>query len=363
MKSKLSSIARPCDISDPVIQKEYEGYSEQCEKCGYSIKLLQFIKERLLNEKNSFENIKKLSADPLSVLISAKVEPFINNSIRFLFVMYNEKYPYVLSNYFDKMIIEIGNERINWNRTPDSLEIDCVEYIIKTQSLPLNVTCVLYPNFPLNYYSVSDGLQPIVGKSCECFAKIIESISNYISSNGLIENNIVKCDEVLRNAFNTDTIHLNQLPFIVRYNILPIQPLKLTFTFDQEHSKFNFNINLPNLMDLPQTVQLVMNQELIEAMDNVIKQKEYVNLLAAVERNPFEAIEAVITRCSTFCELSDESNDNGPKVSIDQMNPARRSTPFYWQSWVSEYAPKFLEENKQVHERYLKPQKPRNKKK
>jgi hypothetical protein len=74
--------------------------------------------------------------------------------------------------------------------------------------------------------------------------------------------------------------------------------------------------------------------------------------MAAIARNPYEAIEAEISGHATMCELSDETNEKGPTANVDEMNPARRSTPFYWQSWVADYVPRFLEENKMIHSRY-----------
>lgn len=363
MNTKLTSLCRGCRTPRAAPQSEYDKLVEQCHRRGDSIRLLQFVWERLMNEKSAFDNIRRLDAPPLSALISASLEPCGDGAARFCLATFCEHCPYVLSAYFDRVLADIGGERVEWHRAPDALEVDCIEFVLPQRVLPLQAACVLYPNFPLSYYALGDGLRAIVGRDCECFAKIMTAVSDYASAHGLIDGSALRCDDTLRTAFGVDEMHLNQLPFYVRSSVLPLQPLRLSFTFDEEHMRFNFSVALPDLTQLPQTFRAVAGPELSAAIDAALEQREYVELLAAVERNPLEAIEAVIARCATFCELSDESNDNGPKVSVDPLNPARRATPYYWQSWVSEYAPKFLEENKQVHERYAKPQKPRKKKK
>ena len=41
-----------------------------------------------------------------------------------------------------------------------------------------------------------------------------------------------------------------------------------------------------------------------------------------------------------------------PNAIFDQMNPALRSSVFFWQSWVSEHIQRYLEENQEIIARY-----------
>ncbi|KAH0785095.1 SWI/SNF and RSC complex subunit Ssr3 [Histomonas meleagridis] len=363
MEAKLALLSKPCSIDDEKAKSEVHSLSEECQKQGYYISLLQFLKDRFSLEKNSFNNIKKLDKEPLSVLVSSKVEPFVGNSFRFFITMFHQKCSNILSSYFDKISIDLGLDHFEWNRSPECLEIDGLEYIINSPSFPLTYTCVLYPSFPLTYYSVSDELKPVVGFSAESFAKIVLTVSDYIASHSLIDDGIIHCDDCLRNAFQADEISLGQLPNLVRQNLLPLQPVRLTFNFSQQNPRHNVFLTLPDLIDLATPIQPLLNPELNTSLAKALTQMEYIELLSAVARNPFEAIEAEIAGHATLCELSDENNSKGPSASVEELNAARRSTPFYWQSWVADHAPKYLEENKLIHERYLKPQKPRNRKK
>lgn len=342
----------PLQLKNPNCQEEFNESSEQAQKLAYDIKLLNFMRNRQNLEMNSISHTQKLDVPPLNVLISAKAERFMDKAFRFFLTTYEPHKSNILSSYFDKIVVDVGVQHFEWTRNVDSLEIDGLEFILENPSFPLSVSYALYPDFPVPYYIVPDDLRPITKSNIDCLAKIIKSISQYASKEQLIEEGNLICDDALRSTFSMEKIPFSNLPLVLSSHLLPLQPIKANFYLDKNRPIYNINVQLPNFSNLPQNEQPLLNSEIINSLNKFAQEKENIDLLAAIERNPFEAIEAEIAGHATYCELSDEANDNGPVVSIDQMNPSRRSTVFYWQPWVSDYAPRFLEENKMVQSRY-----------
>lgn len=350
----FATTSTPLQLNNSAFQETFNECSEQAQKLAYDIKLLNFIRNRQNLEMSSFSHTQKLDAPPLNVLVSAKVDHFMDNAFRFFLTTYEPHKMNILSTYFDKIVVDIGSQHFEWTRNADSLEIDGVEFILENPQFPLPVSYVLYPDFPVPYYVIPDDLQTITKTKFDCLAKIIKCISQYASKNQLIEDDNLICDEILRDTFNMEKIPFSDLPIVLRTHLLPMQPIKSNFSLNKERPIYNINVRLPNFSELPQNEQPLFNTEIINSLNKFAQEKESIDLLAAIERNPYEAIEAEITGHATYCELSDEANDKGPEVSVDQMNPSRRSSVFYWQPWVSDHAARFLEENKLVHNRYLK---------
>lgn len=350
----FASTSTPLQLNNKQCQDEFNECSEQAQRLAYDIKLLNFMRNRQNLEMSSFSHTHKLDAPPLNVLISAKADHFLDNAFRFFLTTYEPHKSNILSNYFDKVVVDIGSQHFEWTRNVDSLEIDGLEFILSDPDFPLSVSYALYPDFPVPFYIIPDDLQTITGTNVDCLAKVIKNISQYASKQQLIEEGNLICDDTLRSAFGMEQIPFSNLPLVLSSHLIPLQPIKSNFFLDKDRPIYNISVKLPNFTNLPQNDQPLFNTEILNSLNKFAQEKENLDLLAAIERNPFEAIEAEIAGHATYCELSDEANDNGPEVSIDQMNPPRRSTPFYWQPWVSDYAPRFLEENKLVHSRYPK---------
>ena len=350
----FAATSTPLQLNDPNFQETFNECSEQAQKLAYDIKLLNFMQNRQNLEMSSFSHTQKLDAPPLNVLISAKVERFMDNAFRFFLTTYEPRKMNILSSYFDKLVVDIGSQHFEWTRNVDSLEIDGVEFILDNPDFPLNVSYALYPDFPIPYYIIPDDLQTITNTNVDCLAKIIKCISQYASKQQLIEEDNLICDDILHSAFGMEKIPFSDLPLVLSSHLLPLQPIKSNFSLDKDRPIHNIYVKLPNFTNIPQNDQSLFNAEIINSLNKFAQEKENIDLLAAIERNPYEAIEAEIAGHATYCELSDEANDNGPQISIDQMNPPRRSSVFYWQPWVSDHAARFLEENKLVHNRYLK---------
>lgn len=351
----MNETALPISIKDSQVQRDYQAKSDECQEYAHAIKMIKFMKHKIQLESQSFTSTKNIKIPLFDAIISTKIEPYINGSGRFLFSIYSQKVPFVLSTYYDKIIFDINDVHFEWQRDPINLEIDSLEYIIPVLTYPLNVSFVVYPDTPLQFFIVPDDLREITETNYDFFAHIVHKVTNYAAINELFqENGDIECDSTFKAAFNQDKIPMKLLPFYVKSVLLPVQPLKSSFVLEMEHPRYNLSIKLPDCSFIPQTSNSEENKTISKLLNEFAEQRENVELLAAIARNPYEAIEAEICGHATHCELSDESNDNGPKVSVDSFNAAKRSTAFYWQPWVQEHASKFLEENRQIHARYTK---------
>ncbi|OHT10484.1 hypothetical protein TRFO_20145 [Tritrichomonas foetus] len=348
----LGTTVDPVKIDDPNCQAAFISESNETQLKAAHLKLISFMRRKLRLEMNSFAHTPKLDAPPINVLISAKVEKFDEKSFRFFLTTFEGKTPNILSEYFDKLVVNIGDQHFEWTRNIEGLELDGVEFILKNPSFPIKVSYALYPDFPVSYFIVPDDLRAITKSNYDCLAKIVKSVSHYAETQQLIEGNTLTCDNALKSAFNLETIPLNQLPMEVRSHLLPLHPIVANFVIDKDKPRHNINVKLPDFKYLPQSDSPLFSNDILAELTKFAELKENIELLSAIARNPFEAIEAEIAGHASYCELSDEANDKGPCISVDQMNPARRSTPFYWQAWTSDYAARFLEENKQIHSRY-----------
>ena len=352
--SVFSSTAEPCKLPDSAAQDEYNKLSDEIQVDASQLKMLNFMRRRIKLEMSSFAHLNKLDAPALNVLVSAKVEEFQDNVFRFFLTLFEPKTKHILSEYFDKVIVNVGNEHFEWTRNVDSLELDGLEFVLSNPVFPITVSYVLYPDFPVMFFQIPDDLKSVTKSNYDCLSRIVRSINHYAAEHGLInDENVLFCDEALGGSFKVEQVKLSQLPMIIQSHLLPLAPIRTNFTLDVSKPRYNIYIKLPNFANLPQPTGPIFTSEILDEVKNFAALKENVDLLCAINRNPFEAIEAEIAGHAAYCELSDEANDNGPKVSINPMNPARRSTPFYWQSWVPDYAQHFLEENKLVHDRYI----------
>jgi hypothetical protein len=279
--------------------------------------------------------------------------------------MFDPSAAFILSNYFDKALFDVGATHFEWSRNPSNLETDGLEFIITQPEESIPVTCVLYPDFPIPYFIVPDHLRHITGTSVDYFARVLRLIIAYASANSLFLDNDIVFDTPLAAAFGTPMTTVEQLPVLLQSILSPLAPISLSFVLKPTAPIYNVNVLLPDFSKIPAS-PVSVNPDLNGVFLKFAKEKEAVDLMAAIARNPYEAIEAEITGHATLCELEDETGEKGPTVNLDPMNPARRSTPFYWQPWVADYVPRFLEENKMIHTRYVqeakRPRKPKGKK-
>lgn len=356
MKKALGVTARPCSVQDEKIQKDYHDLSDKCQLAGHSVNLLQFMSNRIRAKQASFTHIEALNVDPIKAILSAKVTPYVCGSMRFFLTLYEESVSNLLSMFFDKVVVDAGSNHFEWTRGTDSLECDGLEYVIRNPESPLLVSIALYPDFPVPFFIVPDHLRQITGKDVDFFAHIMQTITRYAAEKSLIIANDIVCDEVLQAAFNCPSIPMSQLPHVLNSILLPVQPIFLDFVLTQESPVKSVLISLPNLSRLPLAAP-VENPDIARAASSFAREWERVELYAALARNPYEALEAEIAGHATMCELTDETSGTAPTQSIDPMNPARRSTPFYWKAWVSDHASRFLEENKIVQGKYTEEKK------
>jgi hypothetical protein len=273
----------------------------------------------------------------------------VNGSVRFFFTLYESSTPHILSNYFDKLIFDIGESRFEWVRGPDGLELDGLEYIIPNAANSLSVSCVLYPDFAVPYFIVPDHLRHITSTSVDHFASILKKVLRYGAAENLIVGNDFLSDCLQPGG--APSVTLERLPFLLQTLLLPLAPIRLSFVLQSDSPRFNVRLGLPDFSPIKPAAG-VWTADLNAALVKFAAEKERVDFFAAIARNPYEALEAEITGHATACELTDETSEKGPTPIIDPMNPARRSTPFYWQTWVADYIPRFLEENKLIHRRY-----------
>jgi hypothetical protein len=132
---------------------------------------------------------------------------------------------------------------------------------------------------------------------------------------------------------------------------MPVQPITLSFVLQPDAPIYNARISLPNFSELS-PLPIPSNPDLAKVRLKLAMEKQSCDLFSAIGRNACEAIEAEIAGYCTEYEVQEEREGAGPVGLFDSMNPAKRSTPFYWQAWVADYIPRFLEENKMIHGRY-----------
>lgn len=355
----LSQILEPLEedlaFQNQAIKNRFDVLKDSCEIAAYQLNFLSFIKRRLYNEQQSFALGDRLNANPIKAIISIRLEQCVENIFRFLFTIYEDTTPYIISQYFDKIIFEINGIHKEWTRNADTLETDSIEIVLPNDiSFPLEVSIILYPDFPVTYYQVPENLFPIVKMHQATLASVIRAVSSYALENDLIKDGVLHCDKGLGIKIDLNEIPLSQVALHIRSTLVPIQPMNLNVHLTPEISNHNFKVTLPNFSLIPRYVEDFHIEDIKTGVLQFAAQKELVESIAAVARNPIEAIEAEISGHCTQCELSDESNDNGPKVSISPANPARRSSVYYWQQWTSDHIARFLEENKMIHARYVK---------
>lgn len=363
-KCSFAVTLQHCSVDNDVVRDEFRHISEDCQKRGHALKLLQFMQTRIRCQTASFSHVSELLVPPLTAIISMKVQPYVNNSLRVFFTIFEETSVNLLSHYFDKVVIDIGTAHFEWSRSPDTLDLDGLEYIIsEPQESPLPVAVALYPDFPVPYYIVPDHLREVTGTSIDFVGHILKSIIDHAINKSLFVGDDLICDEPLELTFGEKSVPINDIPHILSAHLTPVQPIFLNFNLAKESPRFNVQVTLPNFSRLiiPPPVS---NSELSVLLNKFGREWERVELYAAFGRNPFEALEAEIAGHASMCELTDETNGTAPTESLDPMNPARRATPFYWQSWVTEHIPRFLEENKMIQNRYEESRKkpPRQKK-
>jgi hypothetical protein len=351
MKVSFAATAQPSAIADEALQEEYSHLSDECQKLGHSSNLLFWMRNRIRTQHLSFAHSERIMSPPLDVLISAKVVSYFLGSVRFFFTLFHSSTRHVLSNYFDKAVFDVGVNHFEWTRDPDSLELDGLEYVVSNAECPIQVSCVLYPDFIVPYYIVPDHLRQITGTSCSFFAHIIKSIVKYAGSKSLLVNKEIICDECLQSGLGVSSISSSDLPVLLHSVLLPVPPITMSFVLQPEAPRYNATISLPDFSQLS-PLPVPPNRELDNAVMRFAAQKETCDLFSAIGRNPCEAIEAEIAAHCTECEVQEEREGAGPVGIFDAMNPAKRSTAFYWQAWAADYIPRFLEENKTVHGRY-----------
>jgi hypothetical protein len=196
---------------------------------------------------------------------------------------------------------------------------------------------------------VPDQPRHITGTNVDHFASILKKVLRYGVAENLIVGNDFLCEAIKPGG--AASVTLERLPFLLQTLLLPLAPINLSFVLQPDVARFNVRLALPDFSPIWPAVT-VGTADLNAALVKFAGEKERVDFLAAVARNPYEALEAEIAGHATMCELTDETSAKGPTPVIDPMNPARRSTPFYWQPWVADYIPRFLEENKLIHRRY-----------
>jgi hypothetical protein len=347
----LAATARPCGLDDDQLQEEYKHLSAECQRFGHSMNLLMWMRNRLRARLASFSQWDRLSLPPLDVLISGKVTSYFSGSVRFYLTMFHQSVRSVLSTYFDKALFDVGGHHFEWTRGPDSLELDGLEYVVPNAECPLTVSCVLYPDFPIPYYVVPDHLRDIVGASTSFLAAIIRSIIKYCASKSLFAGRDIICDDALQAGLGVAHVPHDQLPILLNSVLVPIQPISLSFVLQPNAPRYNVRVLLPDfsqLSPLPPFVNIELNNLLTEFAEV----KESCDFFSAVARNPCEALEAEIAGYCTEIEVLEEREGAGPTSIVDGMNPAKRSSAFFWQPWVADYIPRFLEENKMIHHRY-----------
>jgi hypothetical protein len=348
MRPLFGVTAQPFALADAQLRSEYEHLSDECQALGHALALLRFMEARRRIHAASFAQSDRLAAaPPLRALVSAKTAPFVGGAARFFFSVYAPSAPHALADYFDKAVFDIGGRHFEWARGPDSLDADGIEFVVADPECPLSVSCVLYPDFAVPYFVVPEHLREITGTQSDFFAAILKKVTRYASARGLIAGDDFLFDFMQSGA----AVTIKQVPFLLQSLLLPIAPIPLNFTLNPDAPRFNVRLTLPDFSMIQPTVA-VGTPDTNAVLARFAAEKEGVDFLAAIARNPYEAIEAEIAGHAVMCELADETSENGPTPVVDPMHPARRSTPFYWQPWVEGYVRRFLEENKLVHKRY-----------
>ena len=350
----LEPLEKDIKIPEGKIKDEFADAKDSFELSAYALKYLHFIKTRLHNEQQSFALSEKLKIPPINALVSLRLEQFGNGGIRLYFGIYSHDCGYVISTYFDKILIDIGSSlHYEWTRNCDNLETDCLEIVLPNDiTLPSPFQVTLYPDFPVTYFNVPENLFPVVKERVATLATITKSISAYASEQGLIHDDILECKGLLNFGIGINELPINQVVFQIKSMLIPLQPLNINGVLSEERLVYNYNLTLPDFSPIPKYHEDTPIPDLEKEINDFAAQKELTEILAAINRNPIEALEAEICGHSAHCELSDESNDAGPRISVSPTFPARRSSVYYWQQWTADHAARFLEENKQIHARY-----------
>jgi len=349
----ISVLQEEVPIINEEIQKEYLDLKDICEKSAYGLKHLSFLYSKLNLETSSLSNLSNLILEPIKCIMYVQVQEFIENSYRLVFGIHEESTPFILSRYFDKIHVLVAGNHYSWERNVDSMNTDSIE-IVLPKNIPdiLEISITLFPDLPLSFYSVPDSLIDLVHCQYACFSQVFRSISQYCYERNLIRDKILNCDGYLAEFFGESEVPAESLVFHIRSKLLPIHPITINSNLNQKKRIQNFEIILPGFSKFPLIEGETISSELQYHISGFAEKREVAGLITSYANNPIETLEAEICGHSAACELYDESNDNGPTVSISDANLARRSSMYYWQPWTSEHASRFLEENKIIHSRY-----------
>ena len=331
-------------------------------KKKYKVSVLRLYYLNYLFKKSHIEcdtlsNIVDVKS-PVTAHISCKVEKFGDgNGLRFFLTCYSDDVKYIISNYFDKIVISMAGKSYTWIRNIDSLEVDSLEVVLDPETLfPIRTDIFFYFDLPVKVYEVPLALQDITETHFDTFSNILKSISRYAHENNLVDKGILYTDEKLRSFLNIQQINIEDVSVYLQSVLVKIRPINMNFNFTPEVMIMNADLLIPNYNDLniAKDDALFNNAGLTKQIKEFLEVKDRNKILTCLSINPIEALEVEIANHAQEVELYDESNHNGPTIDRHPVNISRRCSTFYWQPWSSWNAQKYLDENTRIYERYEK---------
>ncbi|EEQ81635.1 hypothetical protein NCER_101863 [Vairimorpha ceranae BRL01] len=132
-------------------------------------------------------------------------------------------------------------EWINQDSFIESFELRC-------PSSKININLVLVLKNTRNIYKLSLSLASLLSVASSTKPNLVGLLYKYVARNSLLDkNNVVKCDEALKNVFLIDSFVFTELPELLEEHLFPIDNIEFNFICNDEN-KFHC-IDIPLEVD------------------------------------------------------------------------------------------------------------------
>ena len=322
----------------PQLEERFLEEGEKCRLLREQLLYLMYHGQRYLNQGNEAVQAVHNQLEAFDALISVSVEDFIMDKQRILFTIFNESVPYLITTYFSEIHFRIDGANYEWYRSIDSKPTDSIEILVDWSSNLIRMEIACFIDCPIQMFVVPESLQEIVGRQHDTLFHVLYMVNKYINEHGLIKEDILNCDDYLRQAFGTENIPVEQLRNYVASSLIPPPPLRLNFVLNQEKPRINYKIKLPSFGMIVQSFKRNLPSDVSEMMESLLEAKERADITAAVARNPVEAIQAEMACHVTDIDVTDDTSPEGLTISTEPVNAGKRSSLMFWQVWVNSHA-------------------------
>lgn len=178
-----------------------------------------------------------------------------------------------------------GTTQVEWKKPqiplnaavlPPQADFDCLEFERKSDE-NINCTINLYRDEIHERYTLSKELADILDTTEDDRLSIIMGIWEYVKAMGLQqdeEKRLIQCDDRLKAAFKTDTIHFPHIPNLITGHLTPLPPLSLPYTirvdpeFHASPTPTIYTLRLPTPPPLPSPSPSLQTLKQISAYDD-----------------------------------------------------------------------------------------------